>query len=273
MKQKILKDKSFVLGIFLIGIFVFLALFADMLKIYDPLAVHPEMKLSPMSKEHIFGCDNLGRDFFSRIVYGSRVTLVCAVIIMAINLTISVVIGIAAGYYGGVVDLVLSRIIDTILAFPSLIISLYILAKFGCGLSNLIFSLTIVGWARYARIIRGLAMSIKEKNYIKSARLGGSSHRRIILSHVLGNSVSPIIVLAALDMGHTIFSISGLSFLGLGINPPTPEWGVIINESKPFIESYPHLLLIPSVCIFSLVTGFNLVGRAIEKMISEGGGV
>lgn len=271
MRRRILKDKSFILGISLIGVFVFIALFADMLTAYDPLAIHPEMRLSPMSKEHIFGCDNLGRDFFARIAYGSRVTLVCALIVMVINLAVSILIGIAAGYYGGAVDLALSRVIDTVLAFPSLIISLYILAKFGSGFSNLIFSLTIVGWARYARIIRGLAMSIKEKNYIKSARLGGSSHRRIIFSHVLGNTISPIIVLAALDMGHTIFSISGLSFLGLGINPPTPEWGVIINETKPFIESYPHLLLIPSACIFLLVTGFNLVGRAVEKTIAEGG--
>ncbi|WP_067142528.1 ABC transporter permease [Oceanivirga salmonicida] len=262
-------NKELKISIVLITIIFLIAIFTPIITPHDAFQMNIKNKLIYPCKEYILGTDNRGRDILSRLILGTRVTLVSSLFVVFINLMISIPLGIISGYIGGFFDTIISRFIEIIMAFPQIIISLYLLANWGPGFGNLLFSLILVGWVKYARIIRGNTKKIKHLDFIKSAKISGSSELDIILKHILPNIISPVLSIAALDISHVILSISALSFIGLGIAPPTPEWGIMLNEAKPFIGSHSYMMWGPGLCILGVVLSFDLLSRGLKLLISE----
>ncbi len=265
--QELRKDKLAILGTVILFVLTFIAVLAPYIAPYSPVDLNLAERLSSPGIKHLMGTDSVGRDILSRIIYGTRVSLITATVIAVTELLLGTAIGTIAGYCGGIVDGVLMRLVDVLLAFPNLILALAIAGILGPSNINLIIALAAVGWVRYARIVRGSILSIKEKGFVESARAIGCSDMRIAIHHILPNILSPIIVLATLNMGTIIISIAGLSFLGLGIQPPTPEWGVMLNEGRPFIESAPHLMIFPGLMIMITVLAFNFLGDGLRDVL------
>ena len=240
---------------------------APLLTPYDPAAQNPALRLSAATQAHLLGTDNLGRDVLSRLLFGSRWSLGTAAIGTVLIMTIGLAIGAAAGYYGGVVDDVVVLVIDVLLAFPSLVLALAIAGTLGPGIVNVMLGLVSVWWVGYARVVRGLVLSVRERQFVEAARCLGGHHRRILLRHILPNVLPPVVVLATLEMGGLILTISGLSFLGLGTQPPTPEWGAMLNDGRPFLFNAPQLMLYPGLAISLVVVGFNLLGDGLRDVL------
>ncbi|BBO89607.1 glutathione ABC transporter permease GsiD [Desulfosarcina ovata subsp. ovata] len=233
---------------------------------YDPLELNLGARLLPPSINHPMGTDAVGRDMLSRIIYGTRISLVIAAVVVFFETLIGLIVGTAAGYFGKLVDELLMRLVDILLAFPGIILSLAIVGIRGASPMNLIVALSSVGWGKYARLFRGTILAVKEEPFIESARAIGCGKLRIACCHMLPNIVSPIIVLATMNMGTIIISTAGLSFIGLGIQAPTPEWGVMLNEAKPFMETYPHLMIFPGLMIMVTVMAFNFLGDGLRDL-------
>jgi len=261
------KDRLAVLGTVILFLLTFTAVLAPYIAPYDPVELNLAERLSSPGIKHLMGTDSVGRDILSRIIYGIRVSLMIAVVVVIIEVLFGVLVGTAAGYLGRAVDEILMRLVDILLAFPGIILALVIVGMLGSSIMNLIIALTSVGWVRYARVVRGSILSIKEEMFIESARAIGCSNLRIATCHILPNIISPVIVLATLNMGTIIISIAGLSFLGLGVQPPTPEWGVMLSEGKPFMESAPHLMVFPGLMIMVTVMAFNFLGDGLRDVL------
>lgn len=240
------------------------ALGAPLLAPADPAAVDAAQRLLPPSLAHPFGTDNLGRDVLSRIVWGARLSLGTATLATALILTIGVGLGLVAGYAGGLVDDLVMRVVDVLLAFPALVLALAIVGTLGPGAASVIVGLVATAWAGHARITRGLVLAARERAYVEAARAVGASHARVIVVHLLPNVLSPVVVLASLEMGAVVLAVAALSFLGLGAQPPAPEWGAMLNDGRPFIQSAPQLMVYPGAAISLVVVGFNLLGDAIR---------
>lgn len=241
-----------------------LAIFAPWVAPHDPIAVQLTNKLQPLSWAYPFGTDHLGRCTFSRVLYGARISLGCAALIFVSALGIGFIVGMIAGYKGGWVDYVLMRICDGVAAFPSLLLALGFVGIMGPGLKQVILALILVQWVYYARIIRGMVLSLKEQQYITAARISGSSQWTIIKKHMVPNVLPPLAVLGTLEIGWAIMDISAMSFLGLGVQPPTPEWGAMIHEGKSYIRTNPELMIYPGLMIMLAVVSFNVVGEALS---------
>ncbi|MDP8929897.1 MAG: ABC transporter permease [Actinomycetota bacterium] len=262
----ILEDRVAMLGLAIVLLFMIAAVAAPLLSPHDPLAISGD-RLEGPSLSHPLGTDALGRDFLSRLLHGARLSLGSAVLAAVLVMTIGLLGGTLAGFYGGLFDTVLMRVVDVILAFPGLILALAIAGLFRPGILPIMLGLVSVWWVRYARIIRGLVLAIREREFIASARSLGAGDLRIITRHVLPHVVSPLIVLITLEMGTLVLAISGLNFLGLGAQPPTPEWGAMLNEGRTYFLSAPRMVLVPGVAITLAVLGFNLVGDGIRDML------
>lgn len=219
----------------------------------------------PPSPEHPFGTDALGRDVLSRVLLGARFSLIIAIGVVGLALLIGIIIGVLAGYYGGIISTILMRITDMFLAFPPLLLAIALAATLGRGLLNLIIALAISWWPWYARLVYIQTNSIKNMPYVDAARIAGVSGFRIMLRHILPNSLTPTIVQAALDMGSAILEAAGLSFLGVGINPPTPEWGLLISEGWQSINRAWWIAVFPGIAILIVVMGFNLLADALRE--------
>lgn len=261
------ENKLLLAGVVLIICFVALAVLAPFITPYDPNYVEVENRLMTPGEHHLMGTDGFGRDILSRVVYGARFSLTLAVTVMAANLILGLLIGAIAGYFGGLIDEVIMRIVDILLAFPNIIFALCIIGVLGPSIPNLVIALVALGWVGYARISRGLVLSIKEQVFISAARALGGSSMYIITRHVIPNAFPPLVVLASLHVGHTILSIASLSFLGLGVQAPTPEWGAMLSEGKQFIFTYPHVMLFPGLAITISVFAFNLFGDGLRDML------
>jgi len=253
-------------GILILG-FIVLALLAPAIAPYDPNDVRIEDRLLVPGEHHLMGTDGFGRDILSRVIYGTRYSLTLALVVVAINLVLGLVIGAVAGYFGGLVDELIMRIVDILLAFPNIILALCIVGILGPSIQNLIIALVALGWVGYTRIARGLVLSIKEQVFVSAAQALGGSHTYIIARHVIPNVVPPLVVLATLHVGHTILSIAALSFLGLGVQPPTPEWGAMLSEGKEFIFTHPHVMIFPGLAITLSVLAFNLLGDGLRDVL------
>lgn len=261
------KNRAAMLGLLVICLLIIIALLAEVISPYDPTKIILEDKLQAPSSEHIMGTDHLGRDVLSRIIYGSRVTFQFSIIVVAITAIIGITVGIVSGYYGGVVDEILMRFVDILLAFPGIILALVVIGTLGPGINNTILAISFVGWLSYARVTRGSTLSIKEKEFIESARSIGSGNIYIIYKHIYPNVLYPNIVLATLHMGSVILTVAALGFLGLGAQPPIPEWGTMLNEGKEFLRVCPWLSIFPGLMIMITVLAFNFIGDGLRDAL------
>jgi len=246
---------------------VLIAVLAPLLPLQDPTELNLQARLLAPSAEFPLGTDHLGRDELSRLIFGARITLLMSGISVAIIMVIASVVGSLSGYYGGWIDSGLMTVVDLMLAFPSLILGVAVAGILGPSLINVMIAVSVVWWAGHARVIRGMVLSAREREYVEAARAIGASDRRIVVFHISRNIVGPFVVLATLDMGWIILGIAGLSFLGLGAQPPTPEWGAMLNDSRSYMQTSPLLLLAPGTAIFLLVLGFNLLGDGLRDML------
>ncbi len=260
-------DPGAVLGFIIVAGTIFVALLAPLLPLQDPADLDLQRRLLPPSGGSLLGTDHLGRDELSRIIYGARVTLLMSGASVAIIMVIASVVGSLAGYYGGWLDTGLMTVVDLMLAFPSLILGVAVAGILGPSLINVMIAVSVVWWASHARVIRGMVLSARNKEYVEGARAIGASDGRIVVYHISRNIVGPFVVLVTLDMGWIILGIAGLSFLGLGAQPPTPEWGAMLNDSRSYMQTSPILLLAPGSAIFLLVLGFNLMGDGIRDIL------
>lgn len=260
-------DPLAVTGAVTVALFLVVALTAPVLAPYDPFAVDPASRLAGPSQEHLLGTDALGRDLFSRLLYGSRWSLGVALIAAGLVTAIGVTVGTLAGYAGGRTDQLLMRLVDIVLAFPGLIAALAIAGALGPGIHNVVLGLVAVWWADYARIVRGIVLTVREHEYVAAARALGASDFRVVIRHVVPQVVPPVAVLATLELGTLILALAGLNFLGLGVQPPTPEWGAMINQGRTHLTTAPHLMLFPGLAISLVVLGFNLVGDGLRDVL------
>ena len=249
-------------------IFVFFALFASVLAPFDPLESHYADMLKPPSTTYLFGTDQLGRDLFSRILYGGKSSLLIAFAVTAIMSTVGMLIGTLAGFTGGFFDNVLMRFSDMLMAFPGYIFTIALVSFIGIGLPNMILAMSLTGWTYYARISRSLVLSVKNNVYIEQARLGGASRTRILLVYIIPNVLPSLLVNIFQDIGGKLLTISGLSLLGLGSPPPTPEWGFMLSEGKNYMYSAPWMLIFPGLVILVSVVIFNLLGDCIQDLMN-----
>ena len=255
------------IGGFIILVLILTALFAPLLAPFDPYEVKAGKPLSRPSSEHLFGTDDLGRDLLSRIIYGARITLRIGVIIVAIELVIGVSVGLVAGYYGGWIDATLMRFTDIVLAFPGFILALAVISVLGPGLNNAMISVGIASWPFFARVVRGSVLAVREMEYVTAERVLGARSGHIMRRAILPNVLAPIVVLASLEFPAAVLYAAALSVLGLGAQPPTPEWGTLLVDARTYIRSAPYLINIPGAAIFLVVLAFNLLGNALRDVL------
>ncbi|MFN8636984.1 MAG: ABC transporter permease [Chloroflexota bacterium] len=255
------------IGASVVGAMIFLALTADFLTPYDPnYQNYAEFRLPP-SADHPFGTDQVGRDVYSRVVYGARISLLVGVVAVGIGMTAGVMIGLVAGLYGGWVDEILMRIMDAIYAFPALVLALAISAALGTGIVNIMIAIGVVYMPSYARLVRGQVLSIREREFVLAARILGAGALRLMLLHIWPNVTAPIIVQASLNISTAILTEASLSFLGLGVNPPTPSWGSSLNGGAQYLATAPWLSIYPGLAIFVAVLAFNLFGDGLRQLL------
>lgn len=246
---------------------VLAALFAPALTSYDPVSISLADKFAPPRAAHLLGCDHLGRDVFTRLLYGARTSLGAVAVIAGTILLLGFAVGATAGYVGGRVDAVLMRVCDVFLTFPTFILAMFMIGVLGTGLVNVVLAVALTHWAWYARIIRGFVLSLKTREYVLAARVSGTGRLMTVYRHVLPPVFAQLAILATLDIGHMMMHVSGLSFLGLGVTPPTPEWGVMIADAREYVWGRPELILYPGMAIFVTVMAFNLLGDALRDAL------
>jgi peptide/nickel transport system permease protein len=248
-------------------VLVLAAVFAPLIAPFAPDEVRAGKPLTPPDRTHLFGTDDLGRDMFSRIIYGARITLRIGLVIVAVEVLIGVTVGLVAGYFGGWTDAVLMRFTDVMLAFPGIMLALAIVATLGPGLTNAIFAVALASWPVFARVVRSSVLTVRESEYITAAHVLGASNRHIMWRGILPNVLAPIIVLASLEFPAAVLVAAALSFLGLGAQPPTPEWGALLTDARNYIRTAPYLINIPGVTIFLTVLAFNLLGNTLRDVL------
>lgn len=261
------RSRLAMVGLTILVILVLVAIFADFIAPYSFNEVDLEHQFAGPSKEHLFGQDEFGRDILSRVIYGSRISLKVGFISVGIALVLGCTIGAITGYYGGKVDTLLMRIIDVLQALPDTLLAIAIVAALGTGLANLMIAVGIAAIPSYAKIVRSAVLSIADMEYVEAARAGGSSNFRIIFKHILPNCLAPIIVQATLGVAYAILNAAGLSFIGLGLEPPTPEWGAMLSGGRAYIRSYPHLTLFPGLAIVITIFALNVLGDGLRDAL------
>lgn len=265
--SRLRSDRTALIGLCVVTAAILLSLGASVFAPAAPDAVDVTNRFASPSAAHPFGTDNLGRDIFSRVLYGGRVSLLSAVAVTAAISLIGIIVGLIAGYYGGWFDAILMRVVDVALALPRLVLALAVTGVLGPGLINLAAALIAVGWADYSRVVRALVLGLRERPFVESARAVGVGRTRIIFRHIAPNLLGQVLVLSTLDLGAVLLTLAGLSFLGLGIRPPTPEWGAMLAEGKNFLDRAPQLMLYPGAAIAIVVLGFNLLGDGLRDLL------
>jgi len=259
--------KLAVVGGLLVVVLVFCAAASPWLAPYSPQAMSLEEELAAPSPQHLLGQDKFGRDILSRIIYGARVSLLVGVITVLVSLSIGAAVGCTAGYLGGLIDEAFLRVVDIFLAFPGILLALALMAVMGPALSNVIIALCIVGWVGYARLARAQVLSLKSRDFVVAAKACGAKDRRIIFRHILPNVMAPLLVQATFGLGSAVSAEAALSFLGLGVQAPTPSWGSMLNEGRQFLLIAPHLTTFPGLAIMLVVLGFNFLGDGLSDWL------
>lgn len=265
-KNKRLKMKLAFL-LFLVGALVLISLFGEYIVPHDPYAQDLKNALSAPSKEYLFGTDRYGRCLFSRVVVGAKTSMFSAVGLVAIISIFGTLVGTVCGYVGGKLDETVMRISDIFLAFPGMVFAIAVAGVLGGGIVNAVISLALISWPKFSRLSRGLVLTLKNNTYIQAAKLSGCSNLKIILKHILPNILGPVIVTATLDIGVMMMELAGLSFLGLGAMPPTPEWGSMMSNGRSMIQSAPWVVFAPGFAIFITVIIFNLLGDTVRDYL------
>jgi peptide/nickel transport system permease protein len=267
LKENIRSNKKILMGSAIIGIVLLIALLAPLIAPHDPGAIDLKNRIASWTADYPLGTDYMGRCLLSMLVYGLRLSLIIAAMVLFARVTLGTTLGLMAGYFGGATDRLICRIIDFELVFPDIVLALVLVGTLGPGIPNMVLALSIVGWSKYARIIRSTVISIKEKGFVESARALGVSESYIMRKHILPNSIAPLIPMVTLGLGGLLLSVSGLSFIGLGVEAGTPELGMMIKNGFSAFPGHPHLVLVPSAVIVVCVTGFMLVGDGIRDLL------
>jgi len=264
LKRALRRNKVTATAFFLVLAIFTIAIFAPQIATHDPVRPNVRTMLQTPSKEHWFGTDEVGRDIFSRVVYGARISLFVGLLALAVGLTIGVTIGLLSGYYGGTVDIIGMRFIDLLLSFPGILLAILISATFGAGLFPVILAIGMYSVPTFSRITRGSVLAIKGRGFVEAAKALGASTPRILFRHILVNIFGPILVYATLRMGSAVLTTAYLSFLGVGVAPPTPEWGLMLNTARNFMREAPHVIFFPGSAIFIAVLVFNILGDGLR---------
>ena len=263
-----LKNRQFMFFLILAVLIILTAVFAPLITGgVDPLEGNMENALQAPCKEHIFGTDKMGRDIFTRVIYGARASLVSTFGVVLLIFLIGTAVGVIAGCFGGIVDAALMRIADMMVAFPGLVLALAVAGIIGSSMKNAIIAITLVSWTKYARLARSLVLKIKDRDYVSAAIVSGSRRSHIIRAYMLPNALPILIITAATDVGSMMLELAALSFLGFGAKPPTPEWGYMLNEGRGLIQSAPWMMIFPGLAIFLVVVVFNMLGDSLRDIM------
>jgi peptide/nickel transport system permease protein len=265
--RRFCRNKGAVFGLGVFVTIVLMALLADVISPHNPLEQNYARIMEGPSPDYWLGTDSFGRDLLSRIIYGSRIALIVGIVAVLLAMVVGVTLGLISGYYGGLIDTIIMRVMDGLFAFPILILAIALMAVMGFGVRNVILAVAVVSIAPFARVTRGDVLAIREEPYIEAARLSGISNTAIIFRHVLPNVMAPIIVQGALRVSAAIITEAGLSFLGLGPQPPTPVWGSMIAEGRNFIIMAPHISTFPGIALMVTVVGLNLFGDGLRDTL------
>jgi len=247
---------------------VIFALFAPWIAPQDPASIDLPTRLAPPSATHWCGTDELGRDIFSRLIYGSRISMLVGSSVVALSLALGLIVGSIAGYYGGNIDRFFNVVVmNAFLSFPGILLAIAFVAFRGPGIFNLVLALSLGGWVGYARLVRGQVLAAREREFVEAARALGASDLRVIVRHILPNIIQPVIVQAAIGMAGAILAEATMSFLGLGVAPPTASWGAMLNDGRAHLFDAPHLVLFPALAVMLAVLSFNFIGDALRDFL------
>lgn len=267
-KNRFLQNKTFVVFSVLALCIIFAAIFAPVITGgVDPLKGSLMDALLPPCKEHIFGTDKMGRDIFTRVIYGARASLTATFGVVALIFLLGSVMGVVSGYFGGVVDAVIMRIADMMLAFPGLVLALAVAGIMGASIKNAIIAIVVVSWTKYARLARSLVLKIRDRDYVAAAIVTGSKTPYMLLRYMLPNALPTLIITAATDVGSMMLELAAMSFLGFGAKPPAPEWGYMLNEGRACMQTAPWLMIFPGLAIFVVVVVFNMLGDSVRDIL------
>ena len=267
--RRLRKNKMAMVGLAIVVFLVLLAVFADFLFDYEEIVIkqNTAIRLQGPSAEHWFGTDEFGRDILARLVHGGRISLVVGVVAVSIALVLGGTLGAISGFFGGTVDMVISRAMDILLAVPSLLLSITIVSALGPSILNLMIAIAVSSVPGYARIVRSSVMTVRDNEFVEAAKAIGANDAQIIASHILPNCLAPIIVQVSLKVASAILSTSGLSFLGLGVKAPTPEWGSMLSGGRAYLRNAPHLTVFPGLCIMLTILSMNLLGDGLRDAL------
>jgi ABC-type dipeptide/oligopeptide/nickel transport system permease subunit len=265
--RTLLRNRSAKVGMVIVSLAILTAIFAPLIAPYDPLKANLREMLQTPSLRHLLGTDELGRDILSRIIYGSRISLTLGVVSVGIGLMGGLPLGAVGAYYGGLADLIIMRFIDILLAFPAILLAIVVVSILGPGLYNAMIAVGISQLPFYARLIRSVVLSIKETEFVEAARALGAADSWILFRHIVPNAIGPIIVQATLNVASAILSAAALGFLGLGAQPPTPEWGTMLSKGRVYLRVAPHVTTFPGLAILLTVLGFNLLGDGLRDAL------
>ena len=254
-------------GLTLVILLVLTALFAPWLAPHDPNWQDAAARLQGPGAGHWLGTDSYGRDLLSRLLYGTRYSVGVTAIVLSLVFLVGLIVGGVAGFFGGKVDSIIMRVCDIFMTIPSTVLAVFFVGVLGVGITNVVLAMVLSQWPWYARIVRSVVLSVREREYVLAARASGMPQMQVLIKHILPGVYAQLIVLATMDIGNTMIHVAGLSFLGLGIAPPTPEWGVMINESRSYIYAQPMLVVLPGLMLFFTVMAFNRVGDALRDTL------
>jgi peptide/nickel transport system permease protein len=261
--RRLMRNRMAMVGLTIILVWVLLAVFAPLITAYGPLEQKLSDRLDPPSRQHFFGTDELGRDVYSRVLYGARISVPVGLLVIGFSLMVGSVLGAISGYFGGAADLLIMRVADITLAFPTIVLALAIAAVLGPDLKNALIAMIVVWWPEYARMMRGQVLTVKNQEYVIAAEVIGARWPRILFHHIIPNTVTPLIVKASLDAGTAILTIAALSFIGVGAVPPTPEWGAMISAGR-YKFTYWWITGFPGLAMLTIVMGLNFLGDGVR---------
>jgi peptide/nickel transport system permease protein len=265
--KRFLKNRLSLLGLGVVVMLILISVVAGLVRPYDPLKISISDRTQSPSKVHYFGTDHFGRDIYSRVLSGAKISLTVGLVSVALGAIIGIFLGSIGGYFGGWIDAGIVLVMDTIISFPATLLAIGLMAVMGLGVTNIIVALAFIGIPHYGRVVRGAVLSIREKEYIEAARASGSSHLKLLLIHVLPNTLAPLIVVTTIGVANAILIEAALSFLGLGVPPPAPSWGNMLADGRNFITQAPWMTIFPGLAISITVLGFNTLGDGLRDVL------